>query len=312
MEENSIALLFFPEGSECCWKKGWCNAMVNAIRWRPTSRSTRRLQSGLSSSCLASNCILVRFVWGWISIHIHRLMPKNIKNIYIWSCGIIPAITETQQFSVTASWRSASSFRDLMRAEKLLMMMMMMTSQPCLISGACLPLLHSLTRAGSIIYTRLVGADLTPNLFVWPCCVSAGNQTRGSKSVCATRPSSWTEQTRVLHAREMRTALGHFRRAAGLFIWRGMAAVMRSKPARWPQMWLHVSCTLDTDGCEGDGTPRRRRLNPGVTRGVVSSWVFLHFAASVIQTSIHIPSMFLLAKLRNIRRRFISTLAGAR
>lgn len=53
-------------------------------------------------------------------------------------------------------------------------------------------------------------------------------------------------------------------------------------------------------------------LNPGVTRGVVSSWVFLHFAASVIQTSIHMPSMFLLAKLRNLRRGFISSLVGAR
>lgn len=74
----------------------------------------------------------------------HRLVPKR-------SCGIIPAITEVQQFSPTTTWRSGSSFRDLMRAEKLLdtthtlmmMMMMMTTPQPSLISGACLPVYGS-------------------------------------------------------------------------------------------------------------------------------------------------------------------------
>lgn len=84
-------------------------------------------------------------------------MPKQ-------SCGIIPAVTEVQHFSLTTASRLGSSFRDLMWAEKL----PDTTDEDdedddddddSVISGA---VLHGLITTGSVIYTRRVRADLTP------------------------------------------------------------------------------------------------------------------------------------------------------
>lgn len=106
--------------------------------------------------------------WMWMNVNeaaililFQPLVPKR-------SCGIIPAVAEVQQFSTT--WKSGSSFRDLMWVEKLLDTIhsddddddsSALLDKWRLSARVWEPWCTALITIGFIIHTRRVRADLT-------------------------------------------------------------------------------------------------------------------------------------------------------
>lgn len=145
--------------------------MVNAICCCPTS-DCRRLQSFLVQTIFLSNCILV------------RLYVDECQ----WSCyfKFVPPISAVAKLRNNSCYHRSSTILSNNHMEIRLIFPWPDDDddpQPSLISGACLPVYGSCAaqphhRRLYYIHTPCQGWSHC-NLFVWPCCSSARNQTWG-------------------------------------------------------------------------------------------------------------------------------------
>lgn len=161
--------------------------------------------------------------WMWMNVNevvililFQPLVPKR-------SCGIIPAVTEVQQSSTT--WKSGSSFRDLMWAEKLLDTIHPDDDDDDDDSSALLdkwrlsarvwePWCTALITIGFIIHTRRVRADLTAICLFDHVAPQPGSRPEASIACGEANQVCVLQAGRSRHAWETRTALGHCCRVA--------------------------------------------------------------------------------------------------